>query len=531
MDPDADPAVQSILNRFQAFPKQPRQAVYRGILERLRPEEWRQVKAHADRITFQCDFLDKLPPEIAVLVVQQLSLIDLVRLQRVSRRWQEILSSSVVRRAVVRSTLGRDPWTRDPPLSSHAAAEVSSGLTAGPKDAHSYSPASFTALVQQRRRLEQGEPVRIIGMPSPLNSEFDPSLYARGWDGRTSISLLDLSTGESTRLTTDNREQLVELRFSAPTIAAVSTRAYCHVWNLDTKESASFRIPSAHYRHFLVNGSKVALSYRDYVVHWSFRSTVAHTVKTGSAIVVLALHPREDQFTVVRLSKNIITGDSNTATTATTADMDSLDGALSIDMCQLHTEKYSLDHDRSKFRSIFSLDQPFPGPEICKEWIKATWFEQEIYRGQSCAFLENWDGGGADQERSNLYLSLEGDQSEVAIHTLPAQFNKIGSMICPEKGILYALAKNREQYAILETKLQATPPTSHSCLWYQHPIVDVKDLEPCSWVFGDGEFILFLFYDDLEIWAMNEAYLSKAVSLMGRLGHGNDVEDDDNDFW
>jgi hypothetical protein len=54
-----------------------------GILDQLRPNDWREIKARADVHTFQCDILGNLPLEIVALVAECLPLIDIIRLRRV----------------------------------------------------------------------------------------------------------------------------------------------------------------------------------------------------------------------------------------------------------------------------------------------------------------------------------------------------------------------------------------------------------------------------------------------------------------
>lgn len=56
---------------------------FRGILDQLCPDGWREIKAQADVHTFQYDILGKLPPEIASLVAGNLPLVDIIRLRRV----------------------------------------------------------------------------------------------------------------------------------------------------------------------------------------------------------------------------------------------------------------------------------------------------------------------------------------------------------------------------------------------------------------------------------------------------------------
>lgn len=55
---------------------------YHGILDQLRPHEWREVKQRCEPRTFQCDLISKLPIEIVAIIAEYLSLADLVFLQR-----------------------------------------------------------------------------------------------------------------------------------------------------------------------------------------------------------------------------------------------------------------------------------------------------------------------------------------------------------------------------------------------------------------------------------------------------------------
>lgn len=57
---------------------------YRGILDSLSRDEWREVKARGEAISLHRDILGSLPIELALLIVVQLPLVDVVRLRRVS---------------------------------------------------------------------------------------------------------------------------------------------------------------------------------------------------------------------------------------------------------------------------------------------------------------------------------------------------------------------------------------------------------------------------------------------------------------
>lgn len=89
--------------------------------------------------------------------------------------------------------------------------------------------------------MERGQPTSKFKLRSPFALEHDiliqsggvgyfNNIYAwlDGITGRTSISLLNLRTGRSDQVTTENREQLSEINISDKIIAAISIRGYFH---------------------------------------------------------------------------------------------------------------------------------------------------------------------------------------------------------------------------------------------------------------------------------------------------------------
>lgn len=221
------------------------------------------------------------------------------------------------------------------------------------------STLSFDKIAQKRHRIEQGIPYRVTESPSPIFGQILPVdtdvkavvTYSKGscaWlgmnDNQTTVMVLNLANSERKIFTTDNRENLRTLHFSKPYIAAVSIRGYCHVWNIDTSQSSSFRIPSLDYSLLLINGTKVVVQYNDYVVHWCFNTRVAWTIQTGDFVVVLAPHPSEDQMTVVRMCRKPGGRDRDT---------------VYFEECYLHIAKYALD-SKNEWCLLSSHHQPLP---------------------------------------------------------------------------------------------------------------------------------------------------------------------------
>ncbi|KAJ5464713.1 uncharacterized protein N7458_000399 [Penicillium daleae] len=226
----------------------------------MSPDEWREVKTQVDILTFRWDILGKLPPEIACFVAENLPLGDIIRLRRVSRRWQQVLSAPSSCRAAAQATFSQDLWAHASDSSSEmdtAAPGASTSASIISSDAlapantpgsvlgfASDSTPSFDKIAQKRHRLEQGIPYRVTESPSPIFGQILPEdtdvkavvTYSKGscaWlgmnDNQTTVMVLNLANTERKIFTTDNREKLCTLHFSKPYIAAVSIRGYCHV--------------------------------------------------------------------------------------------------------------------------------------------------------------------------------------------------------------------------------------------------------------------------------------------------------------
>ncbi|KAJ5096226.1 hypothetical protein NUU61_005582 [Penicillium alfredii] len=468
MDPDLE--VQSILTRFRHLDKLHRRVAYHGILDQLRSDEWREVKHRIDPQTFQCDLLGKLPIEIVALVAEYMNLTDLILHQRVSKRWHRVLSSPLVYRAAVHATIGADTLAGTHP--------------------------GYIKCIKKRLRLERGQPAATATIPSPLSTDYDVTMYTRGvgyshgvyaWiDGRTSrtsISLLHLWTGKNDHLTTENREQLVELRIAETLIAAVSARGYCHVWHLHTQEHKSFRIPSSHYRHFLVHGVKVALGYEDYIVHWCFHSGFTRRIPTGAQILALALHPLEDQFTVVREEAPYYT-------------------ATAPPGRWMKTAQYSVNprDELDRIESECFMDQ------FCYDWIEPISHEQEVIRGQSSALMLR---PGFSHEIAFPFFSLELADDRVVTHLIPNLPRKFSNLVSVSQDIIYAPQIAAGTLAILDSR-RLSPCGYKHCI--QRMVACPKD---CCWVFGDSEFVVIVGFETVQIWSLDETWQASVMENWG----------------
>lgn len=86
----SDPQVDEIVLRFQNLRSKPsRRAVYLTLLEELRNDELREVKARVDQKDFHWDILGALPLEVAAQVASHLDITEVVSLQVVSCIYQD----------------------------------------------------------------------------------------------------------------------------------------------------------------------------------------------------------------------------------------------------------------------------------------------------------------------------------------------------------------------------------------------------------------------------------------------------------
>ncbi|OKO99122.1 hypothetical protein PENSUB_8508 [Penicillium subrubescens] len=528
---------QALLRQYQDLPKSSRQAILRGILDQLPRDGWREIKAQADVHTFQYDILGKLPLELAALVAECLPLVDIIRLRRVSQRWQQVLSSPSLCRAAARATLGKDPWalsSSEPQLDTRAPGTLTSAPTVSPDtmvtastpnsghDFTSYSTASFTKIVKRRHRLEQGNPYKVTTMPFPLPIEdtqnhseldLDPRTFVTysdsscAWldpkENLTTVVVLDLVNENRKKFTTDNREKLCSLQFAKPFIAAVSIRGYCHVWNIDTFEFSSFRIPSIDFLNMLISGTKVLVQFHHCVVHWCFKTRIARTMETGS-VIALALHPSEDQITTVCLCAK---------------DEKQNWSKVPIQDCQLRIEKHALD-SRHEWCLLSWRYQPISVSAFPEQ---ATYFAGildsggTLYSGQSNMVMYTREEIEKDFiESSRLFcLSIEPDE-RVVFHTFPTD---VHDLTCPERGVIYAprVSTYSSQYVIMKSKAMTDP--ENLSIWYDYYIHRTIEAEYTPWIMGDARFLIVFDDEQMNVGTMDEPDLEdrEAVDRVNEL--------------
>ncbi|CAG8109155.1 unnamed protein product [Penicillium salamii] len=229
---------------------------------------------------FQRDIFGQLPPELTSLVALHLDINDIFNLRAVSKFWQEVLTSPATLRAAIELRTGKCPAFGTP-------------------------IAELEATLQSRWRIEYGRPANSGASEYPQMIFHFPELvvYRKGiivgYNGYH-ICVLDVRTGVRTDYTLENREEPERLETSGRLLAATTTR-HCYVWDLQTTQSKSFRLPSANYQALLVKGSKVMLYYPSgQVVQFCFESQITRTINLEHPVIALSLH-ENGEFSIIEM--------------------------------------------------------------------------------------------------------------------------------------------------------------------------------------------------------------------------------------
>ncbi|KAL3436323.1 hypothetical protein BDV09DRAFT_165391 [Aspergillus tetrazonus] len=284
-----DSNIQEIIIRFkQLNTASARRTVYQQIIDQLNPHEWRDVQKRVNQRTFQKDILGSLPIEIAVQIIQYLDVNDVHLLQRVSRRWHEVLSSepvcSVMFRQYTGGSLGSD------------------------------FKSTFARYSRQRSRLEQGRPVAHVQLDIPFSQDLDycDGRYAWSADGGTTIVVFELCSRKTQRFCTENRERFERFRLSEDLVAAITVRGYCHAWDVRTEYTRSIRLPNTNLSHFVIGSFRVAVYYKNLridsqeggvVMHFDLRpgSPRTHRIQPVEELALLSLDKSSNFLTTICL--------------------------------------------------------------------------------------------------------------------------------------------------------------------------------------------------------------------------------------
>ncbi|OGM40659.1 F-box domain protein [Aspergillus bombycis] len=289
-----DPEVQGILTQFKDLKStSARRAVYHLLLEQMHPDEWRDVRDRMNQVSFQKDILGSLPTEVAVQISRHLDLSEIHTFRRVSKRWNCLLSSKLFRDAVCLRYVGHN----------------CSSITLD-------SPDAFTRYAKQRVRLERGQPIsKVLNCPySPMPNvtglvglDFSHGSYAWIEDAMVYVHNLHLNTTQS--FCTENRDTFAALMLQ---IHVLRDLRFCHVWSLQTNDSAYFRLPSLHWKCFVVRNMNVVMAFKgttasgpECIIHWQLDSRVTHTFNIAKKTVYIDVNPTAGTLITVHLEETV----------------------------------------------------------------------------------------------------------------------------------------------------------------------------------------------------------------------------------
>jgi hypothetical protein len=264
-------------------------------------------------------------------------------------------------------------------------------------------------------------------------------------------------------------------------------------------------LASLSYRHFLISGIKILISFKDYAVHWGFDSEIARSVNIGPNISLLALHPVQDQFTVARLFVGVNIEDGEPSILSEYVGRGSL--------FNMRIDKYvigSLNH----FNLVDTKAQKLPF-EGASEWIGPEGHHQYINRDQSSILLGRY-----------IFLRSENDVEPLVIEVPPAEVDRVGAMIYFTLNTtgddvdvhLLAPAPKTSSIAFLDQNLiyasgegnrlqifgpQISTATAQGMRHY-HPMQRSLPNATCEWVYGDKDFVVLVNMEDVEIWSYDE---------------------------
>ena len=442
----------------------------------------------AAQVTFHQDILGNLPIELVWKVAEYLNLADLFVLQRVSPQWRSLLSSPLLQRAAIRSVMAVDLPQQNLDLDN------------------------TKAIIQQRLCAERGNPARSYYLETTMASiqiegstipriDYSHGIFAfiTPRHNYTDIARLSLDSGDVNYLTTEDRDHLTQIGVSQQLIAAVSRRGYCHVWDLRSGAHRSFRLSSLHYTHFLVNGLKVMVVYRTAAIHWGWDSGIARTIKLDTYPVMVAAHPTEDQFTIVRVGEDVYYGAQKVIVNKN---------------CHMIVEQFAAS-STEEFRCKHSQKQRFPLDDRGKlpypdnlELLDPL-MAQEIYPGQSSILMVTKEPSAHIWWA--LWFSLE--NNTVVTHRVTTHQAPISRVRCMGKGLLYASHNNEKGPRLLILDSTYTTPASPTDMRECWHVVsrDIPIVES-FWFLGDSDYGLFMSEMALHVWCFGNPLWTPTTS-------------------
>ncbi|CAG8140247.1 unnamed protein product [Penicillium salamii] len=430
-------------------------------------------------VELQRDIFGQLPLELRSLVASHLGVDDIFNLRAVSKFWQEVLTSPATLRAAIELRTGKRPAVNTP-------------------------VRELEATLQSRWRIENGQPA-CSGFAEHPHMFMNPLMVfckgiLVGYDGDY-IRVLDVRTGVRTDYTLENREYPTKLETSGRLLAVATTR-HCYVWDLQTKQPKSFRLPSANSQALLVKGSKVMLHYPSgQVVQFCFESEITRTINLEHPVIALSLH-EDGEFSLIEMK----------------VAHDQLGRGRPIleeewNSYKFQVKRFSLQEDGFQCSMGQNFDiSPFLHPKVNKiEFDRFHPFKTAQY----CFDIKlNWCMFGCDNPEyattRHLRFTLEDDDTVEAYWTdEPADrlgYKSRVDQFVTENNIMYSYRDNTLVLASERLQILSTPPgTALYVFNKQKDLPDDHPSEAYPRLFGEEE-VYWQGDDDFFVMGMGESF-------------------------
>ncbi|KAH8690957.1 hypothetical protein BGW36DRAFT_389670 [Talaromyces proteolyticus] len=260
--------ISQIANAFTSLPPQARQTALDQLLDALHTNEWRELNRRATH-ALQRDIVGCLPLEIVVEIAQYLEPRDILRFQRVSKRWRTVLSSNNIYIPILRFYGVPTP---DLPTTE-----------------------LVHTICERRYRLEKGSPYDEALYPWLDGPDYLPTpspevvSYCSGklaWVSRDErqVFVRDLQSGTVKAFFSESRGTIVLVHLSETFLYAVSS-GFLNVWDLTTGHTKSARMPSSKVVEINTHGDRAVIILHTHPIQHMLLSWHFESGSLGSTLI------------------------------------------------------------------------------------------------------------------------------------------------------------------------------------------------------------------------------------------------------
>lgn len=240
-----------------------RTAALDGIIAALSPYEWREALNKLQERAFFLDIVASVPSEIVIHVFSYLDILTPFRLQRVSRRWQVILTSPEILQALLNTWYSK----RDRQLEGestlkgqeYAICKLKADHLHRFRSGHFYSDIHISISDQRPRRTGH----TAAGEHPGVDFCDDTVAWIDKVSGTDMVKVCNLRTGKCIAVAGDGRESIQSITLTDELVAISTYSGPCYACDLATGEKRSFRLPSANDMRWSCRGRSIGGVLRD----------------------------------------------------------------------------------------------------------------------------------------------------------------------------------------------------------------------------------------------------------------------------